>query len=306
MKNRIWIVWVFVVVSIFSVSCSLFEDDLDYDTYSTNVSFDYFLARGFNLRFVGVMKSTRDIMTNENDRTFVTGISLNIDNILVVSDDDIITMANEKWKCYETGNSLIHNPVFVNCERNPIVARFDTRTILHGGHNQWTGTFRFNNHTFEFEVHDGFLTLSLPAKYQMGSGNAALPLKGSEVERIIREGKEGVDYTLFTRDGKTYVRIGANLYERRYESWVYAGIADPFFLTSWVRFQTTLIFQITDWDKITEPYLTRTKNNPKVESRMSVVMEPTIYGFRTMSTGKGITFGNIDDPRDIITPMPCK
>jgi len=68
---------------------------------STNVEFNYFLARGFNLKFIGVLASTEDIMNGGTSYQFDTNISLNIDNILIVSNNDVITKMIDTNLCGE-------------------------------------------------------------------------------------------------------------------------------------------------------------------------------------------------------------
>ena len=90
-----------------AVSCDLFYDNTisKDDLMSTNVSFDYLIARGFNVRFVGVMTTVQDIMTNAIGHTFFGDISLNFQNIFIVDNKDIITIANNKRVCYNTGEN---------------------------------------------------------------------------------------------------------------------------------------------------------------------------------------------------------
>ena len=301
----------------------LSEEDI-YNLQSGNVEFTYFIARGFNMRFVGILGVVEQLDSDESTYEFITDISLNIDDVFIANSKDVITVADNK-KVDEYNNKLSndYNPTFINCERNPMKILVNHSTVMgvigaRGDENgkitktgvgSMSGTMYFvvgkTEHVFEFTIENGFLMASMPAQYIMGNGYASIPLKGSEVEKIISTGKEGVDYELFTRDNKTYVRIKNNLYERRYDSWVYAGIADPFFLTSWTRRQTTLIFDILDWDELTGLYRTFKDENYKIPGENRKNMYPGDY-----YTAGGSDYrvgGNRLDYYDITTPlMGCK
>lgn len=331
-KKILVLVALLMAVTLFT-SCEKFWDNHEmteedkYNMLTANVSFDYFMARGFNLQFVGVLGVVEDIATDEATYQFITDVSLNIDEVFIVNSKDVITIGDNKT-VDENNNSVkgSYNPVFVNCNRNHIRIDFVQQTImgginhvrgeggkfLGGGFGDITGTMYFvsdkEKHVFEFKIVEGMLIASAPAKYIMGSGYATMPLKGSEVERIIENGVEGVDYELFTRNNKTYVRIKNNLYERRYNSWVYAAIADPFMLFSWTRTQTSLIFNILDWDVITAPYNPFSDKNYRIpgEQRNHVSVrgntEGSYYYAGTERVG-----GNRVDYYDITTPMiGCK
>jgi len=276
---------------------------------STNVRYKYFIGRGWNMRFVGVLGSAENIMDGGTTYQFFSDITLNIADILIVNNNDVITIANGKTHLQTSGISMTYNPVFVNCTRNTIRVHTDERTVLQdAGSHTYRGTMYFitgngTDHLFEFEIRDGLLIASMPAQYLQGAGNATLPLRGSEVERITREGKEGVDYHLFTRDGKTLVRIANNLYERRFDTWVYYGIADPFLPTAWLRKQTSLIFEILDWDDITAPYQYFAEDGRTVIENRNNVNQGQNYYF----AGPKQFGGNINDPNDITTPLlGCK
>jgi len=293
------------------------EDDWE-KMKSGNVGFEYFMARGFNLRFLGIHNIVQNIYDNSATYAFISDIALNVDEVFIVTDKDVITVADNK-RAQTRGN---YNPVFVNCDLNQLRLDFDPRTVLgiisasSGSDGKITkyglgiisGTvyFRTNkgSHVFEFTIREGLFLLSAPAQYVMG-GNSTIPLKGSEVERIIREGKEGVDYQLFTRDNITYVRIKNNLYERRYDTWTYAGVAEPFFLTSWTRRQTMIIFEILDWDEIVSPYDVFDRKGNRLGSRHHIGLGADYYVLAGVKDGAKIG-GNVNDPNDItVTLMGC-
>jgi len=271
---------------------------------SSNVSFQYFTARGFNLKFIGILGTVEDIMNDGTTYEFINDISLNVDDIFIVNDNDVITIANGKHERQASGRYMSYNPTFVNCNRNTMRIYCDERTVLERGTHIYSGTMYFltgvKDHLFEFEIRDGLLIASLPAQYLMGAGNATMPLSASEVQHIINTGKEGVDYELFTRNGMTYVRIKNNLYERRYNSWVYSGIADPFLMVSWLRKQTSIIFEILDWGEITDPYHVFAEDGrTRVEDRNNVVLNGDNYYY----AGNKRIGGNVSDPNDITTSL---
>ena len=173
------------------------------------------------------------------------------------------------------------SPVFLNCERLPIYLCINSSTVwvidevkreykgtlylvsepwqipYYGNPNDQAFNGKLANTTYlsaEFEMHDGHLILKLPAQYTTDSiGYESLPLSAKEVEEIITNGTEGVDYSFFAGDGFIYVRIGNNLYQRRYDSWIYVGLADIPTTTAWLRKQTWITFDIVDWKELTQP-----------------------------------------------------
>jgi hypothetical protein len=299
MKMKKNFISILLGITILFTGCSLFEEpDRGGAVMGYNVEFAYFLARGFNLRFIGVIGTVENIMTDEITYDFNDGITLNVDNTMIVDYNDVITIADNKRA--EKGN---YNVVFVNCERNAMRFDCNEQTLINNSVKEYSGTLYFvtdeSSHVFEFSMHDGVFIASAPAQYLQEGSNASLPLSGSEVQAIIDNGREGIDYTLFTRDGVTYVKIGNNLYMKRYESWNYSGIADPFVSLSWMRHQKSLIFEVVDWDILTAPYEVYNKNGKRTEEDRENVYPGAYY-----YTAGGIKIGgNRSDLNDITTPL---
>ena len=313
------VVVLLAVVTFFTFGCGKEEEP----TWSTHVSLNYFLARGFNLRFKEIMTFEEDIISRNTNHNVIRNVMLNMNNLLVVDSDDVITISDRKGIGNTAAANGSHHIITVNCNRISMIFDVQGTTVYanSSGTHEYKGTCHFFTDwwaeegvydpfkgevrpgklrrdrlaTFEFEMRNGVFVLKAPARYSMGifEGNASLPLAASEVERIINNGVEGVDWSLFSRDGNTYVRIKNNLYERRFNSWVYAGIADAFVTTTWIREQVWIVFEVLDWDEITAPYITR-YGDRIVEDRSNVVPGSRYY--------KGFT-----DLENIYTPVPwCK
>jgi hypothetical protein len=280
MKNIIGI----VLVAILMAGC---EKEKTYVT-SDRVSLDYIRERGFSLRFKEVVLNTENIYSDENKTDVLRDITINIANILVVNKDNRIGIAQRRALRSLDDNywDLPYNQMFVDCNKIGMVFDIQSTTVhtdnatdhiykgtCHlmseailvetGKYDIYSGTTekewqRYDYGTFQFEMQQGLFILIPPAQYQLGvvdGGHATLPLTGSEVEDIVDNGTQGVDWNLFTRDGVTYVRIGNNLYQRRYDSWVFSQIADPFLPTTWIRDQAYIVFEVEDWNTIFEPYV---------------------------------------------------
>ena len=288
MKNLIRIVFLMALV-FFAVGCEK-EDNIE---WRDSVDICYFMSRGFNIQFKELYLVKEDIMSDNIDWQSYSDITLNIGGI-IFNTDDIITIAEEK----NYPGTTYYQPVLVNCDRVgmsfSIVAQstWQNNSVTHeykgtcffateAWHEPDTRPNPFNDNRpgtwarqqillAEFEIRKGIMVLSLPAQYQMGIVDprygVSMPLQGSEVQRIIDTGVEGVDWEYFTKDGKVLIRIKNNLYERRFNNFVYYSIADNIIMQTWLRSQYLITFEILDWDEITEPYIYRI-NGEYVERR---------------------------------------
>jgi hypothetical protein len=317
--------FIVLVVVFFTFSCEEKSEPL----WSDKVSLGYFEARGFNLSFREIRTFQLDIINNQSIYGVIRDVTLNIANILIVNSDDVITFGNRK--IMKNADNGLHNQIMVNCVKIPINIDIHGATVY--GNNtvkhEYMGTCYFLSEfwqngekpdfvdpfdkarpgkmvntmlgKFEFEMRDAMLILKAPAQYSMGiwegNINPSLPLQGSEVERIVNNGIEGVDWSLFSRDGKTYVRIQNNLYERRFNTWVYAGIADVYLTTSWIREQTWIIFDILDWNDIVKSYVCGYLYNGNY----------FYTDTRDLPGSVSEKFGDMEDLKTITTPTPfCK
>ena len=240
-----------------------YEEEQRY-LWSTDIDFDYITEIGFNLRFKEIRVHSEDIIDDTGVVETISGVMLNIADVLLVSSDDVITVANRNIHPrapdeypYIVGG-YIYQPLLVNCGRIPMnmSVNYSTVYLNDAANYRYRGTltfisdfwqngeyngdeydqsrpgFWFANQLalFEFEMYEGILILKAPAQYSIGvlpdNSGVSLPLTGTEVTDIITNGVDGVDYTLFVSGGFVYVRIKNNLYQRRYNSWVYVGLAD--------------------------------------------------------------------------------
>lgn len=324
--KKYFVTGLLVAVSFFTFSCEREPKMI----WSDHVSLEYFVGRGFNLRFKEISVFTENIVTDYARRDVLTNVSLNLAGVLVVDNNDVITIGNIKNL---DGNGF--NQVLVNCNLIPMTFTIPFTTVwvndyaghIYKGSMQLGGEWWVDwnhpsivNHPYdrpsdviptaawkrdkfvvcEFEVLNGLFIMKLPAAYSIGiwegNINPSLPLQGSEVERIVNNGVEGVDWSLFSRDGKTYVRIQNNLYERRFNTWIYAGIADTYLATAWIRNQTWIAFDILDWDDITELYANSYEKNGAI-----ITVERRNIPFFSEK------FGDKYDLETITTPTPyCK
>jgi len=249
------------------------------------------VKRGFNLRFEEIRIFREDIINNESEYQVIRDVTLNIADLLTVKSNDVITIGDQKthpWTPigYPYPRSQTFNPVWVNCKRIAMNMSVNGSTVYvnNASAHHYKGSLDFNTEiwengkyqgnvydgsrqgywlsarlaVFEFEMFKGTLLLKAPAQYSIGVWesdiNPTVPLPSTAVEEIVNNGVEGVDWSLFTRGGYTYVRIANNLYERRHASWIYAGIADSYLTTSWIRNQTWIVFEVLDWGEIVQPY----------------------------------------------------
>ena len=286
--NKLFVTGWLLVLSFFTVGCEEAEPDI---IWSNNTGLDYFEARGFNLRLKEIRTFQEDIVNDETVYDVIRDVTLNIADILTVNDKDVITIGDLKshpWTPigYPYPRWQTFNPVWVNCQRIAMNMGVNGSTVYvnNPDAHHYKGTLTFNTEIwengkytgneydqsrqgyweserlawFEFQMFEGILILKAPARYTIGvwegDVNPSVPLPASAVEDIVNNGVEGVDWSLFTRDGYTYVRILNNLYERRYDSWIYAGIADSYLTTTWIRNQTWIVFEVLDWYDITAPY----------------------------------------------------
>ena len=293
-----------VVVLAFTVGCEQ-EDRVEWDDA---VTIDYFMSRGFNVKFKELYLVKEDIMSDNIDWQSYSDITLNIGEIMINS-NDIITLAEEKF--YST-HYVDPQPVLMNCDRVGLTFSIvgQSTWLSNAQEHHYKGTCFFATEMWhvpdtrpnpfndnrpgtwerqqlllaEFEIRKGIMVLSLPAQYQMGIVDprygVSMPLQGSEVQRIIDTGVEGVDWEYFTKDGKVLIRIKNNLYERRYSSWVFYSIADNIIMQTWLRSQYLITFEILDWDEITEPYIY--KINGKYVERRDYPGSQDLGGYRDL------------------------
>jgi len=302
-----------IVVVFFTVGCEK-EDNIE---WREDVSIDYIISRGFNVKFKELYLVKEDIMSDNINWDSYSDVTLNIGGIMI-NTNDIITLADEK----DYGNIPSLQPVLMNCDRVGLSftivgqSTWQNNSVTH----EYKGTCFFATEAWhepdtrpnpfndprpgtwrrqqlllaEFEIRNGLMVLALPAQYQMGIVDprygVSMPLQGSEVQRIIDTGVEGVDWEYFTRDGKVLIRIKNNLYERRFNNFVYYSIADNLVMQTWLRNQYLITFEILDWDEIIEPYIYRI-NGEYVERR------------NTSSRGDNLN-GSYRDLENIYTPIP--
>ena len=129
---------IYAIQSVLMVSC---KEEPEVIIWSDEVSADYFLRRGFNLRFKEIrVYRDGDEFGEINDANLVetmSNVTLNVGDVLLVNSGDVITFANDKFLpgaivldlytfpeyTYLNGTldrMSTYHPVFINCKRMPM------------------------------------------------------------------------------------------------------------------------------------------------------------------------------------------
>ena len=215
-----------MVMLFFAVGCEK-EDRVEWDN---EVSIDYFRSRGFNIQFKELYLVKEDIVSDNIDWQSYSDIKLNIGGIMINS-NDIITLAEQKHYYDAYVNP---QPVLMNCDRVGLTFSIVSQStwLSNANEHHYKGTCFFATEAWhepdqrpnpfnderpgrwarqqlllaEFEIRNGLMVLTPPEQYQMGIVDprygVSMPLQGSEVQRIVDTGVEGVDWEYFTKDGK--------------------------------------------------------------------------------------------------------
>ena len=274
----------------------------------------------------------RDITLNIADLLIVDK-----NDVITIGNEKVTSAA--VWNADKT--DLVHDPtrypqldafnqIMVNCNRIPMTFNIDVRTTFDSSiDHHYKGSCVFTTeHTFtgpyiqgvpnsglfvrfllfaaEFEITpEGLFIVKMPAQYTLGvwEGERTLPLTGQQVQNIVENGVEGIDYQLFLRDNMVLVRIQNLLYQRRYNNWVLHSIADPHHTTAYIRNQSWIVFTIEDWDDIVAPYPSHIWRDGYRES-VDWEKHKNLGGY----VGDDRLWYPYGDPRDwetITTPTPC-
>jgi hypothetical protein len=127
----------------------------------------------------------------------------------------------------------------------------------------YSGFVNFGGKEMQYDIKDGSLALHEWDQVTTGYVGVSLPLSSEEVQWRVDIG----DYELFTKKGVVYVKIGNNLYLRRYDKWTYMGLADPVTMTALARIEVKIVFEILDWDEIIAPHeYLKEKGNSRVSA----------------------------------------